>query len=108
MYTIMSTCTPTSIGRPCQVPEAILEIASKPGRLIKNKDGVWCAPSNWTTGGRLVRTIHSKIAPSMIVRVVAVLGGAVIHWGSDVRDVRDVLGSCCLGCLGVGLDFPCQ
>ena len=63
-----------SIG-PCKVPEVIRDIASKPGRLTKDKDGEWRAPSNTATGGRV--TTVSMVA----------WGGAVVPWGSDALHV---------------------
>ena len=64
-----------SIG-PCKVPEAILDIAFRPGRLIKGKDNVWRLPSGWgNTGGRV--TTVSMVA----------WGGAVVPWGSDALHV---------------------
>ena len=59
-----------------QVPEPILEVASKPGRLIKGQDGVWRLPADWgNTGGRVTT-----------VRMIVVLG-AVFPWGSDALHV---------------------
>ena len=43
----------TNLIGPCKVPDAILDVASRPGRLIKDKDGVWKLPSNWTAGGKV-------------------------------------------------------
>ena len=70
------------------MPEGLLEIASRPGRLIKSRDGVWRPPSGWGDGGRVTT-----------IRMVAVLG-TMIPWGSDVLDVLDVLVVCQDG--GVG------
>ena len=43
----------TNLIGPCKVPEDILYVASKPGRLIKDKDGVWRLPPSWTAGGKV-------------------------------------------------------
>ena len=36
-----------------QVPSELLDIASRPGRLIKGKDSIWRPPSQHPTGGRV-------------------------------------------------------
>ena len=43
----------TNLIGPCKVPEDILYVASMPGRLIKDKYGVWKLPNNRTNGGKV-------------------------------------------------------
>ena len=57
MDTNSSTWTPTcnmDNMDPCQVPEELMEIASKPGRLIKGADNIWRPPSQFPNGGRVM------------------------------------------------------
>jgi hypothetical protein len=44
----------TNLFCPCKVPDELLEIASRPSRLIKGKDGIWRSPSHHPTGGRVM------------------------------------------------------
>ena len=46
----------TNLGT-CKAPDKILEIACRPGRLVKDTDNVWRAPSHHPTGGRVIMLV---------------------------------------------------
>ena len=44
----------TNLVGPREVPDKLMEIASKPGRLIKGNNDIWRPPSRHPTGGRVM------------------------------------------------------